>query len=71
MHDWHEQVSALVQLLRVVSQILEEVVESLEVLEVLVGLGSGELDLLLELAERTGVGGLVLLEELKDLLDLL
>lgn len=45
--------------------------ESLQVLEVLVSFLLGNLNLLLELAEGSGVGGLVLLEELEDLLDAL
>jgi hypothetical protein len=41
--------------------LVEEITKSLEVLAVLVGFLSGTLDFFLELAERSSVGGLVLL----------
>jgi len=45
--------------------------EGLEILVVLVGLLLGNLHLFLQLGEGSGVGALVLLKELEDLLDAL
>lgn len=71
MHDGHEEVGDLSELLAEVGQLAEQPRQGLEILEVLVSLCAGCLDLLLELAEGAGVGRLVLLKELEDLLDAL
>lgn len=69
VHDWHEQVSGISELQRVVSEFFEQVKEGLEVLVVLVGLSTSSLNFLLELTERSSVGRFVLLEEFEDFLD--
>ena len=69
VHDWNEQVNSVRKLSRVISQLMEEILKGLKILEVLIGLCSGSLNLLLELAERSSVCGLVLLQEFKNLLD--
>ena len=71
VHDGHEQLSDVAQLLGVVGQLVEEIGQGLQVEVVIVGLDTGSLDLLLELGEGTSVGTLVLLEELEHLLDAL
>jgi len=71
MHDGHEQLSDIAQLLRVVRQLVEEIGQGLQVEVVIVGLDTRSLHLLLELGEGTSVGTLVLLEELEHLLDAL
>jgi hypothetical protein len=71
VHDRHKQVGNLGQLKGGGGQIVEETVESLQVLEVLVRFLLGDLHFLLELREGSGVGRLVLLEELEHLLDAL
>jgi len=68
MHDGDKEVGDLSELLTQVSELVEQGSEGLQVLEVLVTFRAGSLDFLLELAERASVGGLVLLEELEDLL---
>lgn len=69
VHDGHKQVSNLGQLKGGGGQIVEETVESLQVLVVLVGFLLSDLHFLLELGEGSGVGRFVLLEELEHLLD--
>ena len=69
MHNWNEQLSDVIQILSSISQLIEEIGQGLKVLEVLVGFSSGCVHFLLQLAERTSVGGFVLLQELQDLLD--
>ena len=69
VHDWNEQVYHLVKLLSRVCQLIEELQQGLEVQEVLSGFRPGDLNLLLKLAEWTGVGRLVLFQELEHLLD--
>lgn len=69
VHDGHKLVSNLGQLLRGVTKVVEQVLKSLEVLEVFIGLFLSDLNLLLQLGEGSCVGALVLFEELKDLLD--
>jgi hypothetical protein len=59
------------QLLRGVAQVVEQVLQGLEILVVLVGFFLGDLNLFLEFGEGSGVGALVLLEELEDFLDAL
>jgi hypothetical protein len=71
VHDRDEEIGDLGELLAEVGELIEQAGQSLQVLEVLVSLCAGGLDLLLELAEGASVGRLVLLEELKDLLDAL
>jgi len=68
VHDRYEGLSDVRDILAGVDEVLEQVLEGLEILEVLVGLGAGGLHLFLELAESGGVGRLVLLEELQHLL---
>ena len=69
MHDWCEQFGDFSEVFSEVSQLVEERRQSLEILKVLICLSASSLNLLLELAERSSVGGFVLLEELKNLLD--
>lgn len=71
MHDGHKEVGHLGKLLAKVGKLVKQSGESLKVFEVLVGLRASSLNLLLELAERSSVGGLVLLEELENFLDAL
>lgn len=71
VHDGHELLSNVGELLGGVGEVVEEVLQGLQVLVVLVGLLLGDLHFLLQLAEGGGVGALVLLEELEDLLDAL
>jgi hypothetical protein len=61
VHDGDEQVSNVGEFLRFVDQVLEEPLESLQVLAVLVGFLTGYMDLLLQFGEDGRVGGLVLL----------
>lgn len=69
VHDWDEEVNNVLKLVGWVGKLVEQFSQGLEISEVLVGLRSSNLDLLLELAERSSVGRLVLLEELENLLD--
>lgn len=71
VHDWDKVVSHLMKLKRGVLELSEIAVEGLEIFVVLIGLETGDLNLLLELGEGRGLGRLVLLEELEDLLDAL
>jgi hypothetical protein len=71
MHNWLEHINEIWQFLGLIGKLVEDVHECLQVSVVLVGLGSGDLNLFLELAEWTGISGLVLFKELKNLLDLL
>lgn len=68
MHDRDELVRDIRQLLRGVTQVVEQVLQGLEILIVLVGFFLGDLNLFLEFREGSGVGALVLLEELEDFL---
>mmetsp|Transcript_20734 Transcript_20734/g.31851 ORF Transcript_20734/g.31851 Transcript_20734/m.31851 type:complete len:572 (-) Transcript_20734:732-2447(-) len=56
VHDGHEQVGGVLQFVAVARQLIEQVNKGLEVLVVLVGLGTGNLNFLLELGEGAGVG---------------
>jgi hypothetical protein len=40
VHDWNEQISSLSELLGVVSELVEEIKQGLEILVVLIGLSS-------------------------------
>jgi len=71
VHDGHEQVGDLSQILVVSAETVEQVSQRLQVEVVVVGLNAIALDFLLELTEGTSVSGLVLLEELEHLLDAL
>ncbi len=68
VHDRDELVCDIGQLLRGVAQVVEQVLQGLEILVVLVGFFLGDLNLFLEFGEGSGVGALVLLEELEDFL---
>lgn len=68
VHDRDELVRDIGQLLRGVAQVVEQVLQGLEILVVLVGFFLGDLNLFLEFGEGSGVGALVLLEELEDFL---
>lgn len=69
VHDWHKELNYLLKVIGWVGELIEQFDQGLEILVVLVGFRSSDLDFLLELAERSSVGRLVLLEELKHLLD--
>ena len=69
MHGGHEQLWDLSEVLASVSQRVEQLCESLQVLAVLISFLSGSLDLLLKFREGASVGGLVLFQELKNFLD--
>ena len=69
VHDWDEEIDHVAELLGRVGQLVEQVEKGLKVEEVLGGFRPGDLNLLLELGEWTSVGGLVLFQELEDLLD--
>jgi len=69
VHDWHEAVENLRKVLRAIREIKEKIFQGRKVLEVLVCLLLRNLDLLLQLAEGSCVGTLVLLQEFKNLLD--
>jgi len=71
MHDWYKQVSSISKLFRGVGELVKQFTQGLKILIVLIGFGTSGLYLLLELAKRSSVGRLVLLEELKNFLDLL
>jgi hypothetical protein len=71
VHDGHEEVWNICELLARLGQLLEEVLKGLQVLLVLIGFSPGRLHLFLKLAEWASVGRLILFEELEDLLDLL
>jgi hypothetical protein len=66
LHDWGEEIDDLWEIGTCANQIVEEIREGGKVLVVLNGLVTSNLDLLLELAEGTGVGRFVLLQELED-----
>jgi hypothetical protein len=63
VHDWDEEILHLAELKSTRVQRLKEFSEGLEVLLVLVGFKSGNLDLLLKLGEGRNKGRLVLLQE--------
>ena len=69
VHGGHEQLWDLSEVLASVSQRVEQLCESLQVLAVLISFLSGSLDLLLKFREGASVGGLVLFQELKNFLD--
>ena len=71
MHNGDEEIWHFTEILAEISELVEEIREGLKILEVLIGLSPGSLDLLLQLAEGPSVGGLVLLEEFKNLLNAL
>lgn len=71
VHDGHKKLSNLVGLIAGADELTEEVLESAEILIVLVGLLLGNLDFLLQLGEGGGVGAFVLFKELEDLLNAL
>jgi hypothetical protein len=71
VHDGHKKLSDFVEVLARVYEIVEECLKSLEVLVVLIGFLLSDLHFFLELTEGSGVGALILLEELEDLLDAL
>ena len=69
VHDGHEGVSDLSELLRLVSELVEELLKGRQVFEILIGLGLCRSDLLMELGKSGGVSALVLLQEFEYLLD--
>ena len=69
MHDGHEQLTDFVQFETFAGQLVEQITECVQIQLVVVGFGTRNLHLLLELGERTGVRRLVLLEELEHLPD--
>jgi hypothetical protein len=71
VHDGNKSVSDLRKIFGAVSKTIEQILKSLKVFKVLIGLLLGNLDLLLELAERSGIGALVLFKELENFLDAL
>lgn len=71
VHDWDEEISHLIELLGVINEVDEEVLKSVKVFEVLTSFKLGNLNFLLELGEWTSVGGFVLFQELKNLLNVL
>jgi hypothetical protein len=71
VHNWDETISNLGQIERCIDKLVEVLLKSLEILEVLVGFESSDVDLLLELAESASLCRLVLLQELEHLLDAL
>jgi hypothetical protein len=71
MHDGDKQVGDIYKVLGLISKLVEEILEGVEVLVVLIGFVPSSLDLFLQLTEGAGIGRLVLLKELEDLLDLL
>ena len=71
VHDGNKSVSDLRKIFGAVSKTIEQILKSLKVFKVLVGLLLGNLDLLLELAEGSGIGALVLFKELENFLDAL
>jgi len=71
VHNGHEVLNDFGDFFVLVSKRQEERLEGLEVLGVLVGLSSSNLNILLKLAERSSHGGLVLFKELEHLLDAL
>lgn len=71
VHDWNKEVDDLSELFGAVGQVEEQVLKSQEVLQVFVGLFLGNLNFLLEFAERSGVSAFVLFEELKNFLNAL
>jgi len=71
VHDGNKSLSDLRKIFGAVGKSIEKILKSLEVLEVLIGLLLGNLDLLLELAEGGGIGALVLFKELENFLDAL
>ena len=69
VHDRNEEVGNLSEFLAQISKLVKQSSKGLEILEVLIGLRASSLNFLLKLAEGSGVGGFVLLEELENLLD--
>ena len=64
VHDGNKSVSDLRKIFGAVSKTIEQILKSLKVFKVLVGL-------LLGLAEGSGIGALVLFKELENFLDAL
>ena len=56
VHDGNKSVSDLRKIFGAVSKTIEQILKSLKVFKVLIGLLLGNLDLLLELAEGSGIG---------------
>ena len=71
VHDGYKRVYDVAQFLRAVRQIQKEVLQGRKIFEVLVRLLLRDLDFFLQLAEWSRVRALVLLKELKNLLDAL
>lgn len=71
MHDRHEQIIDLRQLLTFGRQLGEQIVQSAQEHLVVVGFSTRDLNFLLQLRERSSVGRFVLLKEFKHLLDAL
>jgi hypothetical protein len=71
VHDGHKLISYFGKLLGCIAKVVEQVLQSLEVLEVFVGLLLRDLNLFLKLGERSCIGALVLFKELENLLDAL
>lgn len=69
MHDRDEEILHLAELKSTRVQRLKEISKGLEVLFVLVGFKSGNLDLLLKLGEGRNEGRLVLLQEFEHFFD--
>ena len=71
VHDGDEALGDFGKFERGVDELVEVLLQGLEILEVLIGFQSRDMDLLLKLAESTGLRRLVLLQELEHLLDAL
>ena len=55
MHDWLEKVGNFCEIFTGIGQLVEEVSQGLEILVVLISLGSGSLNLFLEFTEWSSV----------------
>lgn len=71
VHDGDKALGDFGKLVTFVHQVVDVLLEGLEILRVLIGLQSCDVDLFLKLAESAGLSGLVLLQELEHLLDAL
>ena len=69
VHNWNKVLNNFSNFLVLISERQEKRLESLEILGVLVGFSSSNLNVFLELAERSSHCRFVLLKELKNLLN--
>jgi hypothetical protein len=69
VHNWLEHFNKIGEFLGLIGKPIEDFHESFQVSVVLIRLCSGNLDFFLELTERSSIGRLVLLKELKNFLD--